>query len=299
MNVSARAGIGVAALLISTLGVGAPASVGAAPASTSDAAAARAAATPTLVFAINKHGTIKLDNGPSTFRPGRIKFKVSSKNPNASLGFVRFDKGYTFKDFRTDVKATNHGDMKALKRAISHSMFLGGVSSPAKGKPTVGTVVLPKEGTYTVYNFGGGLPDSPVELTAAGKARKDHAPDVTGKISALSGIQFGGQSSIPHHGVLQFSNKASDSPHFLELLQVQPGTTEQEILDYFQSGSEEPPPFYIADGLATEVVGPHQSMTLKYDLPAGTYAELCFFPDPKMDGMPHAFMGMIRIITLH
>jgi hypothetical protein len=32
-------------------------------------------------------------------------------------------------------------------------------------------------------------------------------------------------------------------------------------------------------------------------LPAGDYAEMCFFPDLKT-GMPHAMMGMVRIVHL-
>ena len=30
----------------------------------------------------------------------------------------------------------------------------------------------------------------------------------------------------------------------------------------------------------------------------GQYVVMCFFPDPKMDGMPHAFMGMLEMIHL-
>ena len=37
-------------------------------------------------------------------------------------------------------------------------------------------------------------------------------------------------------------------------------------------------------------------MTLDYKLPAGQYFMTCFFPDPKMKGMPHAFMGMTKML---
>ena len=39
-------------------------------------------------------------------------------------------------------------------------------------------------------------------------------------------------------------------------------------------------------------------MTVDYDLPPGQYVVMCFFPDPKMDGMPHALMGMLEMIHL-
>ena len=40
-------------------------------------------------------------------------------------------------------------------------------------------------------------------------------------------------------------------------------------------------------------VSPGHAMSLHLHLPAGTYAEMCFFPDP-MEGIPHALMGMVR-----
>jgi hypothetical protein len=297
MHLSARARLGTAALLVTALGLIAPTAAPSHAAVATAPTVARAAHAPTLKFKINKAGKIKLVHGPKTFRPGRVSFKVSSKSQNATLGFVRFKKGYGFAKFKHDIRATNHGNMKALKRAIRKTSFFGGAGAIGP-RGVSGTVVLPKSGRYTVYNFGGNLPKSPVTLHAAGARRTGKGPKTSGTLTALTGIRFGGAASLPHRGNLMFKNKASDSPHFLELDQVQPGTTKQEILQYFQSGSNQPPPFFIAPGIATEVVGPHQAMTMKYNLPAGTYAMLCFFPDPNMGGMPHAFMGMIRIITL-
>ena len=46
------------------------------------------------------------------------------------------------------------------------------------------------------------------------------------------------------------------------------------------------------------VVSPGHSATFKYNLPKGNYVMLCFWPDASMGGMPHAFMGMHRPITL-
>jgi hypothetical protein len=302
MKLSPRARLGTAALLVSALGLVGPgyAAADAAPAAHSGAPSARAAATPKLVFAISKTGAIKQTRGPKTLRPGRVAYSVTSKRPGATLGFVRFAKGYTFRDFRGDLKASfgPKGNMKALKRAIAHSTFLGGAGA-VTGKASTGTVVLPRAGKYTVYNFGGNLPKSPRTITVRGKRQARPAPKIDATVKAINGAQFGGASTMPHKGTLRFVNASNDSPHFLSMIQVQPGTTAQDILDYFQSGSQEPPSFYIADGPSTEVVGPHQSMTMNYNAPAGTYAEMCFFPDPNMGGMPHAMMGMIRIVTLN
>ena len=50
--------------------------------------------------------------------------------------------------------------------------------------------------------------------------------------------------------------------------------------------------------MLTGSLSPGHSMTVDYDLPPGHYAVMCFFPDPKMKGMPHAYMGMVRVIHL-
>ena len=39
-------------------------------------------------------------------------------------------------------------------------------------------------------------------------------------------------------------------------------------------------------------------MTVNYDLPPGQYVIMCFFPDPNMQGMVHALMGMLKMIHL-
>ncbi len=87
-------------------------------------------------------------------------------------------------------------------------------------------------------------------------------------------------------------------PHFLFLVQVVEGTTTDQVLEYLQSGVEEPPPWALAGELSTDVLSMGNSMTVDYKLPKGQYVALCFFPDPKMGGMPHAFMGMIKMYHL-
>ena len=37
---------------------------------------------------------------------------------------------------------------------------------------------------------------------------------------------------------------------------------------------------------------------MTYNLPPGTYVLLCFIADDE-NGMPHAFMGMHKVIVLH
>jgi hypothetical protein len=85
----------------------------------------------------------------------------------------------------------------------------------------------------------------------------------------------------------------------VSLQQVAEGTTTDQVLEYLQSEEQGPPPSWaLQAGMETGSLSPGRSMTVDYDLPAGQYVVMCFFPDPKMGGMPHAMMGMLRMIHL-
>ena len=120
-----------------------------------------------------------------------------------------------------------------------------------------------------------------------------------GSIIAKSGLAWGGASTLPAEGRFSFKNRRSAGvPHFVQLQQVVEGTTADQVLESFQAGPTGPPPPFLEGTLLTGTLSPGRSMTVDYDLPPGHYAVMCFFPDPDMQGMPHAFMGMIRIIEL-
>jgi hypothetical protein len=110
--------------------------------------------------------------------------------------------------------------------------------------------------------------------------------------------RFAGSRNLPAKGTITFKNASINSPHFLALQHVKKGTTRREIIKAFNSGPGSGGPNPFLDGsVGTDVVGPGQSQTLTYSLPAGTYVEACFFPDLQT-GMPHAMMGMVRIVHL-
>lgn len=290
-----RARLGAAALLVAALGVAAPTT--SAVSSPSDAPNVAPRQAPLFDYTVTRTGKLRLNSAPQDFRAGLLRYEVTGKGQGGSLSIIRLDRGYSFADYRSDLKSSfSTGDMKPLKRVLNKVTFLGGVNVGG-GETARGTMTLPRAGKYIAYNFGN-LPKSPQPIVADGPRADRPQPDVAGTIKTLDGNRFGGTRSLPTSGELRFKNASSDSPHFLELIQVAEGTTRQDVVDYFQSGSEEPPPWYVADGISTDVVGPGKSMTLKYDLPAGTYVELCFFPDVNMGGMPHAVMGMARIITI-
>jgi hypothetical protein len=101
---------------------------------------------------------------------------------------------------------------------------------------------------------------------------------------------------IPSHGVLAFLNESTDY-HFVDLQQVKPGTTLAEVKAALASPNQSgPPAFALPGSYSTGVVSPSHSQLSTYKVPKGLYALMCFWPDEN--GVPHALMGMVRLIRV-
>jgi hypothetical protein len=266
------------------------------------APAASAAGGTTLRVAITKYGMYV--NGPHTFPAGRVAMFLDAAGGDRGVDIVKFASGYTWKNYRNDLKVafgnlfapggdTKKG-LKALNHAIAHSTFFGGLYSPA-GQVRHGLVLLKQPGRYILFDDSGNLPRRPTPLTVTAASGPQTLPSTTATVFAKTTRRFGGADTLPHHGTITFANHATNSPHFLVLQHVKEGTTRKQVLDSFQS--QGPPTFALPDEQESDVVSPGHAMNLHLHLPVGEYAEMCFFPDPQT-GMPHAFMGMVRIIHL-
>ncbi|HWB67461.1 MAG TPA: hypothetical protein VG708_11615 [Mycobacteriales bacterium] len=256
------------------------------------------ASTPHLAVTASK-GSFKV-TGPTSFAAGRVAFSLHAVGKERETAFMSFKKGYGLKDLRADLETLGESDhvsksgLRHLNRAINHTHLWGGLDAIA-GQTLRGTVVLPKAGTYYIVDDSNAVPSHAQKLKVTGPAVHRAKPHSDATVTALTAVRFGGAKVLPAHGTITFRNKSTESPHFLDLIQVQPGTTKKDVLNAFTSNAG-PAPFLGAQA-GTDVLGKGLSQTLSYKLPKGTYAEVCFFPDPKT-GMPHAFMGMIRIVTL-
>lgn len=297
MQVSARTRSGMAALVAATLTLVVGGSSAVTPTSVAvGAPTVRLAPTPTLDLTIGK--TKIAVRGPRTFRAGRVAINLTGRGGHRTAGVIRFKKGYDFSTFKADILESfsqSPDGLQALNRAIRHSTFYGGVAAEG-GRTTHGTVVLPRAGRYVVYEFGGNVPRKVTTLRVTGPAVRRPAPASDGTVRARTGARWAGSSSLPHRGTFTFTNAATDSPHFLVLQHVARGTTRGEVVDCLSEPSCSFG-FSREGSVESEVLSPGRSMTLSYRLPRGSYAEMCFFPDP-VTGMPHAVMGMVRIITL-
>jgi hypothetical protein len=252
--------------------------------------ASRAAPMPHIKATLTKK-TIKL-KGANGLRPGRVALSVKG---NGAVEFAMFKRGYDTDDFAKDLnKFGAKNDIKALKHALKNVTILGGLSGGSTG-----TIVLPRAGSYTPFWLGGRGLVTGKAVVVRGAKRASRTPRTDGTIIGKDGPAWGGSSTLPMKGSFAFKNKA-DEPHFVILQQVAEGTTTDQVLQALQTETENspPPPWLLPGSMETGTLSPGRSMTVDYDLPAGQYVVMCFFPDPDMGGMPHALMGMLRMIHL-
>ena len=245
-------------------------------------------------------------DGPTTFPAGQVKLSLENAKSkgDASVEVVAFSAGHTFQNFKSDLKvafenlfAPNGNTKKGLKylnKVLGYTTGYGGLGAH-HGKTRNGTLLLRTEGTYVIYDDSSQLPKRPqfVHVTAPVGAQTLPTTDAT--IVAQTNRRWGGDSVLPANGDVTFQNVSTESPHFLVLNQVKPGTTRKQVIRALQSNSG-PGPF-LSHEQDSDLISGGQAMVVHLHLPAGTYAEMCFFPDPKT-GMPHALMGMVRIVKL-
>ena len=260
--------------------------------------------TPQLTITASKGGTFDVV-GPRHFSAGRVNLTLRAKKGEQEVAIVRLHGNYTYadlgKDFSTYGQAQDDPTpeaIAALNNIVKHTTFYGGLDSGQGHTRVSGSVVLPKAGTYLLLNDENGPGAAkPVKLHVSARAGSRTSPAVDATVTTTNAKRFGGAVNLPAKGTIEFYNKATNSPHFLFLMHVKKGTTRKTMIKALQSGPGQGPNIFRNGSLGTDVIFTGHSQTLTYDLPAGDYAEVCFFPDLKT-GMPHAFMGMVRIVHL-
>jgi hypothetical protein len=257
------------------------------------------------ITVVGNGSSVRIDH--TTVHAGTISFKVSSTNPASQNGggstitLFRPKHGVTlaqvFADLREELSSTPAVAAKGT-RDIVRDVSLYGLADVIPGYPEIVTENL-RHGTYYLMdlaNYSGKGQPKTTRLVVTGHAE---ARALYGRVhvAATSTDRFIAPASWPHHGTYLFRN-VSDTIHFMAIVPVKDGTTDQQIQAYFSSGSQSPPPF-ARNGPSggNDVVSPGKTIAVSYNLPRGTYALLCFVAD-DVTGMPHAVMGMHKVIRL-
>ena len=258
-----------------------------------------------LRIALTDHGMYV--DGPRTFPAGLVHlvFEDAKSKGGGDIAVIGLSAGHTWKEFRSGLKVafTNlfapNGDkkkgLKALNQVLTYVTGYGGLGADT-GQVREGTVLLSSPNTqYFLFDDSGNLPNRPKLLTTTAAVGAQTLPTTSATVFAQTNRRFGGATVLPHNGTLTFENHSTESPHFLVIQQVKPGTTRKQVIAALQSNNG-PGPF-LQHEQETDVVSYGHAMNVHLQVPVGSYALMCFFPDPKT-GMPHALMGMVRIVQV-
>ncbi|WP_375479215.1 hypothetical protein [uncultured Jatrophihabitans sp.] len=255
----------------------------------SGAVSAAPAARKVITYRVDHDGDI---HGPTHLRPGKAVIKLKGF---ASQAF-QLIKPHSKKD-TTAVALHDLGEVNAGHTAdlLRHFSLVGGAS------PHDRFYVSLEKGTYYAVDSNNASPTVGQILTITVSGKKQDATFPTASRIVASGEHNWSKNpkTIPAKGVLRFSNEAHDA-HFVSLAKLKKGKTLADVKKAF-AGSEDPNKVFVSKGkhiaLNLGVVSPGRGERGSYTLSRGTYLLACFWPDRKT-GMPHALMGMIRLLKV-
>ncbi len=283
------------ALLLTASAAGVALAGGSAQAVGSHHTTTKAATSLTVKITSKKSGPVL---SKDKIRPGKTMFKVVRGNTGGSMQLLRLKAGYSLKhaisDFGKAFGPTTN--VRAVRRIDRSVVFYGGIPVPAKGdKPNWWGVDVDARDTYFVLNID---KNTLAPLLVKGKHQKRSLPTATGFVnmaSAAGGANvFTTPATDPNRGWMRSTNNAAE-PHFIILDKVDEATTDQDVADAFMS--PDPPTFFLGQSINAEVISPGHTFVWKYHTSKGKYLATCFWPS-KVDGTPHAIMGMFKLFHL-
>ncbi|MGA5821861.1 hypothetical protein ACPC54_28840 [Kitasatospora sp. NPDC094028] len=262
---------------------------------------------------VNKGGGIDVQDEAEG---GLVTFAVETDDPaGRQIQLIRPHEGVShttlFADLTKAVSETPATAAQGIRAVAAEADALGGtLVSPDVPARFTGEV---DEGEVLVLDFTAFLKDPahPVFATIEfeghnGRHRhhrhhrgaEEHATVVQEETPA--GPRFDVEDLDDADAPIVVRNEA-DELHEMVLQPVKPGTTDADVQAFFDAtakGQHPTPPFSgVPSGLSA--ISPGDTAVFEAeDLKPGTYVLLCFIPDDKT-GVPHAFLGMHKVVELH
>lgn len=237
---------------------------------------------------------------PESVEAGRYLFNVTGPEMGemGPSGFViaQLPEGLTAEQAFEDTQAATEGPPEWFLET-----HWGGGAALIQG--TEAWVVLDlTPGSWHVTTLNGSTLPVPFEVTGEFPADAA-APEANVELDmfemdfkVLSGEFVAGENIVTVHN-------SGAQIHFVEVLQVPDGTTEEQVnglFNSFMTGTPEPDMLNEQDTMPV-FYSPEQSsdvsMTYPMNLEAGSYLFVCWIPDPET-GMPHAMSGMHELIEI-
>lgn len=244
---------------------------------------------------------------------GSISFRTSTTNPStgggggSNISLFRPSAGHTLANVFADLQEEfSQKPAVAAKgtRDLVRDVIVYGLADVTRGFPEVVTRHL-NPGTYYLMDLGNQPKGLPVlqKLTVGTDATAfEQDSDLVSQtfVQATSADRFIAPHLWPHKGTYTFSNVA-DTIHFMTMIPVKDGTNDAQVQAAFNAPPSQqngPPPFFRpGPSGGNDVVSPGRTLQVSYNLPPGAYVLACFIADDKT-GMPHAVMGMHKVIRL-
>ncbi|MGO4599417.1 hypothetical protein [Terrabacter sp. 2RAF25] len=248
----------------------------------------------------------------SSVDAGVVRFRVSSTFAGGSSNITMFQPkahvnvARVLADLQEEFSSDPATAAKGTRDLVRDARFFG-LADVGPGTPAVVTERLAR-GTYYLMDLGAPPTGAPALTTLRVRGdgdRDEHGdhgdhlslPRARATVEVTSADRFVVHGRLPAHGTVRVHN-VSDTIHFMDISPVKKGTTDAQIQAFFDSNSQQPPSFFV-DGpsVGMDVQSPGRQAFLTYRLPPGTYVLLCFVADDET-GMPHALMGMHKVVTL-
>jgi hypothetical protein len=240
---------------------------------------------PTVVVHMSSK-SISLSTGHRV-HAGRVVYKVVTAK--GDLQVARLRNGYSLAQAGSDLPKAFNGDIKAIRRIDRNIVFRGGAET-RPGKPGWFSVSLPA-GSFVFIDQNS---NAFTMVKVFGKAPVRQTVPTRGLITAYTYGFVTNKATLPHKGWVQFRNNA-DQPHFVAWQHVKPGTTNAQVRRFFKHPQRRPP-FALPGSYTFGVLTQGQSAAQYINLKAGKYLIACYWPD-RFTGMPHAFMGMWKLVN--
>jgi hypothetical protein len=260
------------------------------------------------------------DGAPSELEAGRYVLSVtnsSSSEEDAGVGFVQAPEGMTAAEligFMASLSATP----EAADGEAAPAEEEGGTGAPSwyyETEIASGVYAPAGETAYAVIDLSAGewmlwgdlpeAPQAPVPVIVTGEAPADQPTPVADVTIAMQEMSFSVDGSLTAGPQTIALTNAGQQPHFLLMIGVPEGTTPEDFLALSAAFAGDPtasPPAGLSfeeltTGIESTDLSSGGTVWLHADLAAGTYVLACFFPDQET-GAPHAFLGMVDVVTV-
>lgn len=279
--------------------VTAAAPMGAATA-TESANKANKAKPPMITFNISEDRTVI--EGGLTQPAGPLRLRVLAEDEDHLLSLFQLKAGYTVKEMRRDTRALSRlyteggrDNAKAVKRMQRNTITYGGANA-SLGSVATATVNL-KPGNYFLSDNVGPPGGHLYKLRITPGSNPAELP--TGvPVIKMTDSKYKGADRLPATGTVEIRNAMQKGHEWLQaaFLEVQPGTTAEQVAALFKGTGDGG--FVLSGYAGGDVLSPGLSQFLTYSVEPGTYALICFFPDPDNPGSTYVADGMVKIVQL-